>query len=63
MDEANDMVAAENRDLGMRDMPYKAEEIPDYDERRKRANTLGEIITPSDDGGGGPIIQLNKQLN
>ena len=33
----------------MRDIPYKAEEIPNYNERRKRASTLDEIITSSDD--------------
>ena len=38
----------------MRDIPYKAEEIPNYNERRKRANTLDEIIMSSDDYRDGP---------
>ena len=42
------------RDLEMRDIPYKAEEIPNYNERRKRANTLDEIIMSSDDYRDGP---------
>ena len=42
LDETNDMVAAEDRDLVMRDIPYEAEEIPDYNERRFPTKMSGD---------------------
>jgi len=49
------------RELDLRDLPYKAEEIPDYNKRKQRATILDEHISASIPYGDQQVAALNAE--